>query len=57
MIDVNEDEDASILITGIRERDWRFFDDPRQIDPTTIPKVEYRIIPSVNNTIKHRLTE
>lgn len=57
MIDIREDQGTSILITGIRDRDWRFFDDPRQIDQTTIPKMEYRVIPSMNNTIKNRLIE
>lgn len=56
-IDINNDESPSILITGIRDRDWRFFDDPRPIDPMTIPKIEYRLIPSVNNTMKYRSTE
>jgi hypothetical protein len=54
MICTNEDTSSSILLTGIRNRDWNFYDDPRDINEKNLPKIKYQLIPSMNNTIKNR---
>lgn len=53
-ISMNEDHSSSVLITGIRTRDWNIYDDPRDLDDKIIPTIKYHVVPSINNTIKNR---
>ncbi|CAF3672455.1 unnamed protein product [Rotaria sordida] len=56
IISTNADNNSSITITGIRNRDWSFNDDLRHINDKNIPNIKYQLVPSMSNTIKNRST-
>ncbi|CAF0932138.1 unnamed protein product [Adineta steineri] len=50
----NENNNSLITITGIRNRDWNFHDNPKDFNDKDIPHIKYQVIPSISNTIKNR---
>lgn len=56
---INSDEidaNTSILITDIRKRDWNFADDFETLTKTSETNLKYRLIPSMNNTMKMKIS-
>ncbi|CAF5143577.1 unnamed protein product, partial [Rotaria magnacalcarata] len=52
-VSTDEDHSSSIVISGIRNRDWSFHDDLQNIKDTNMPNIKYQFVPSTSNTMRN----